>query len=171
MAELLDIAVEWNERIANPPRFGVLVDRMPKFDVWEKRPLELDQPGWHLYYAQDGEFASFFTWSGNADDGFAGWRRTVTLTDGTTEEIIGGWSGSPIVPLRLGYPPVVGVGVRDDAADFERFGGMGGLHMHLSLDRLRREVAARYPNAKWRDRNGEWELEKPAGPRAERGRS
>ena len=84
MAELLDIAVEWNERIANPPRFGVLVDRMPKFDVWEKRPLELDQPGWHLYYAQDGEFASFFTWSGNADDGFAGWRRTVTLTDGTT---------------------------------------------------------------------------------------
>lgn len=136
--EIVDARVTFrdNDSIDTPE---ILISRPTEYGHYAKRPMSgghsysdeqaqiigaptprESRPGWHVYLREDGPLVSFFTWGGGADDGFGGWRRTITLDDGTEEEIIGGWHSSSDVAERAGFDPVMSVSVFDDAASWER---------------------------------------------------
>lgn len=159
---VLDAAVYWADGYENSPHLTFLLDRKPDWGTYEKRPCAAERlsteqaaivggprqhapaPGWHIYHAEDDGFATFFTWGGKADDGFGGWRRTITLIDGGTEEVVGGWHVGPGVAIDAGFPPCVDAGIRTDRPGRGPLGG--GIACFITEDRCRREVAAHLPD-------------------------
>jgi hypothetical protein len=168
--EVLQAAVYWADGYENWPSLRFTLSRKPVWEVYEKRPCSGEQlsaeqeniigrtrsteptPGWHIYHADDDEFVSFFTWGGKPDMGFGGWRRTIKLTDGTTEEIIGGWHTSGDVAERAGFAPCLDISIEGWIGCFvteERF--------VREVDRLLPDVeVCRHPGndvltVKWRD--------------------
>jgi hypothetical protein len=159
--QVLDIGVEWHAQYANDPSLCFLLDRQPEYGRYDKRPCAQEQvsgeqaaiigsrmrnerKGWHLYWSQDGDFAWFFTWGGKPDDGFGGWRRTITLLDGTEEEIVGGWHTGPQAATDVGHPACVDVAYRTDYFVNRHTGEKrlsGGTTCFVTEERLRMEVA------------------------------
>lgn len=149
--EVLEVVVCWRDGHENWPDLKFKLSRKPVWDAYEKRPcagggLAAEQeavigartsrpmPGWHIYHAEDDGFVSFFTWGGKPDNGFGGWRRTVRLTDGTTEEIVGGWHTSGSVATGAGFAPCL-----DCAID-------GSIGCFITEDRFVREVERLLPD-------------------------
>lgn len=141
--KVLQAAVWWADGCENWPSLTFLLNRMPDWSVREKRAIPTE-PGWHVYWAAEDEFATFFAWGGRPDDGFCGARRTVTLTDGSTEEIVGGWRTSGDVATSVGFPRLVDVTVRTDLLGGERLAG--GTGCFVTEERFKREVAAHLPD-------------------------
>lgn len=96
-ATILDVRPDWNESFDNPPSLVVLVDCFPRdTDLqWEERS--------GLYLGRAGALCRFFSWSGKPDQGFGGWRRNITMLDGSVREIVGGWHCST-APFTDAYP-------------------------------------------------------------------
>lgn len=134
--EILDAHVNWRGTYENTPDLTLLVRgrEAPSEHRYEKHPcgreqlsteqaavvgsrMEHEASGWHVYVAEDDGFVSFFTWGGEPDDGFGGRRRTITLTDGTEEEIVGGWHVGPTVLSEVGFGNVWDCAVQDADGD------------------------------------------------------
>ncbi len=81
--KIIDVRPKWMEEFDNVPTFDVLVSEKPSFTVYQERDT--------LYVAQDGVILCHFSYDGKPNEGFGGWRRTVTMLDGTTRDIVGGW--------------------------------------------------------------------------------
>lgn len=118
---ITDATIRWDDTFDNDPSLVVYVNREPRYERWRKNAADADQlseeqlaivrpqprkvparSGWHVYTSQDGPLVSMFTWGGKPDDGFGGRRRTITLEDGTDEEIVGGWHPSGATGLYAG---------------------------------------------------------------------
>lgn len=155
--KVLEAKVWWGDGYVNEPTVRFVIDRAPVFDIYEKRPcgqetLSAEQAavvgskmrrqvdGWHVYYSEDDEFSTFFTWDGKPDEGFGRWRRTIKLSDGTEEEIIGGWHTGPDVAVEAGFPPCVDTSYVLDADD------RVGLACFISEERFRLEVERLLPD-------------------------
>lgn len=143
--DVLDVAVWWGDDCSNWPSLTFLLDRMPEFGPYNKR---LSTDGKDNFYWQECDgFASFFVWSGKPDDGFGGWRRTVQIDDGTEEEVVGGWSSRAEVAESFGHPATVPIGARTDYYEIKGKKVLaGGLGMHITHDRFRREVERLLPD-------------------------
>jgi hypothetical protein len=105
--EVLEAKVHWSDRYENSPSLKFALNQMPQREVYEVRKRD---DGWRIYWSEDDSFVWFFTYK-SPDDGFGGWRRTVKLTDGTTEEVIGGWHSSSASSEPVGFPPVVDISI------------------------------------------------------------
>lgn len=106
----------WHEGFDNPPSIEVLVDQFPDDSSiqWEERN--------GLYLGRSGALSRFFSWSGKPDQGFGGWKRSITMLDGSVREIIGGWHGST-KPFNTLYPAAdtfIDASGTDNPTDFER---------------------------------------------------
>jgi len=158
--EVLDTAVYWADGYENSPSLTFLLSRMPEWDVFEKRPCAMETlsseqvmvvggtnrqaaSGWHIYHSEDDDFAWFFTWGGKPDAGFGGSRRVVTLTDGFTEEVVGGWHVSSSVAEKAGFAPCVDVGVRTSVIRGQLAGGTACFITH---DRFKSEATRLLPD-------------------------
>lgn len=180
---VLDIGVEWFDHAVNDPSLCFLLDRKPEYGRYDKRPCAQEnlsgeqavavgsrmrnaRKGWHLYWAQDGDFAWFFTWGGKPDNGFGGWRRMITLTDGTEEEIVGGWHVGASAATEVGHPQTIDVAYRTDYFTNRHTGEKrlgGGTGCFITEERFRLEIEEHLPavevvesryhglTVKWRD--------------------
>jgi hypothetical protein len=85
--KIIEVRPDWHEGYDNMPTFQVLVSRKSKLNpekaVYEERGT--------LYVAKDGVLLTHFSYNGKPNEGFGGWKRTVTMIDGSKREIIGGW--------------------------------------------------------------------------------
>ncbi len=97
--EVLSAEVWWGDGYENPPSLTFELDRVPAWDVYEKRGC--------VYWTEDDGFVWFFTWGGKPDDGFGSRRRVVKLLDGSEELVVGGWHTSPSVAVEAGFPRTV----------------------------------------------------------------
>lgn len=163
---VLDIGVEWHAYYGNDPSLCFLLDREPEYERYDKRPcveetvsgeqaaiigsrMKGRRDGWHLYWSQDGDFAWFFTWGGKPDDGFGGCRHTITLLDGTEEQIVGGWHTGAQAAADVGHPACVDVAYRIDYFTNRHTGEKrlgGGTACFVTEERLRAEVASFLPD-------------------------
>lgn len=164
--QVLDMSVEWSGHYANDPSLCLLLSRAPEYGRYDKRPCVEETvsgeqaaiigsrvrgqlKGWHLYWAQDGDFAWFFTWGGKPDDGFGGWHRTITLLDGTEEQIVGGWHTGAQAAADVGHATCVDAAYRTDYF-VNRLTGekrlAGGTGCFVAERRLRAEVARLLPD-------------------------
>lgn len=160
--EVLAAEVWWGDGYENWPSLTFLLDRMPRWEVYERRPcaagaLSAEQeaiaggaraaaptPGWHVYHSEDDGFAWFFTWGGKPDDGFGGSVRRVRLTDGSEAEVVGGWHAGGDVAVRAGFAPCLDVGVRTTLVAGERLAG--GTACFVTEERFEAEVARLLPD-------------------------
>lgn len=202
------IDVYWGDGYGNDPSLKFLVEGLRDHNWrYEKRPCVAEQlsseqvaivglrqrqrtEGWHIYFAERDGFARFFTWGGKPDDGFGGRRRTVTLVDGSTEEIVGGWHVTPDAASDVGFSETLDVTVvdteyvaeihnHDPGRDWTR---ISGLARFVTLERCRRELAAHRPDlelvrkqiggwtVKWRGQpsKSEWMAAGPGNDRRNR---
>lgn len=166
LIKVLDIGVHWADGYVNDPSLCLLLDRKPEFERYDKRPcaeetlsgeqaaivgsrLRARREGWYLYWSQDGDFAWFFTWGGKPDDGFGKHRRTITLLDGTQEEVVGGWHVGAGAASEVGHPVCVDVAYRTDYFTDRHTGEKrlgGGTACFVKEGRLRAEVARLLPD-------------------------
>ncbi len=181
---VLSADVWWGDGYENSPSLTFVLDRAPRWEVYDKRPgggrgqLSSEQeaaigrpapaktiPGWSVYWSHDDGFVTFFTWGGKPDDGFGGWRRTVRLLDGSEEEVVGGWHVSPGVAVEAGLSWTI------DAA-YSVHGEPGRISCFVTIERFEAEVARLLPDVEvvgaivgWRGRPSKAEFMK-----VERGR-
>jgi hypothetical protein len=164
--QVKDIGIEWADGYANDPSLCLLLDRAPEYGRYDKRPCAKEtlsgeqamivgsrgrvrREGWHLYWTQDGDFAWFFTWGGEPDDGFCGWKRTITLLDGTTQDIVGGWHVGASAASDVGHAACVHVAYRTDYLTNRHTGEKrlgGGTSVFITRQRLEREIARLLPD-------------------------
>lgn len=162
---VLAAEVRWRDGYENAPDLAFLLDRDLRFERYDKQACMREQvsseqaaivgsrmrddrsQGWHLYWSEDDGFAWFFTWGGKPDDGFGGWRRTITLIDGTDEEVVGGWHVGSSAAEAVGHPATVDVTV---CTDYMTICGeqclAGGLGRFITEERFRREVERLLPD-------------------------
>lgn len=139
--------VDWHDSAANSPRLLALTEGLPVRDAdtaYEKHAIA-DDPGWHVYYSDFDGYVWFFTWGGKPDDGFGGWKRTVTLSDGTTETVIGGWHASSDCTTAAGLPRVMSVVTtrnETESARWPRSGSSG----FMTVERVERELPLLRPD-------------------------
>lgn len=92
--EIADAFVFWNDRYGNSPDLIVNLRGPLEFpEPWMKVKIPDDDHS--LYWRCDGPFYVYFVWAGKPDRGFGGWRRTIKLVNGTSEEVVGGWTSNP----------------------------------------------------------------------------
>jgi hypothetical protein len=148
----------WGDGCANDPDVRMLIDQRPPRGPYQKVPHPDGRPGWHVYYTETDGFAWFFTWGGKPDDGFGGSRRTITLVDGTEEEIVGGWHVGADTARDAGFPELVEIAtvqeseVRGDRT-WMKTSGIGGF---MTVERARREIAEHRPDVEWVRGYFEW---------------
>jgi hypothetical protein len=190
-----NIHVQWHDGAANDPTLFLLVRGLPEHrnGPYQKVPVDASVPlsaqqmavvgsaafrpvrNEHVYWQEwdsDGDFAWFFTWTGVPDDGFGGWKRTIELTDGGTENVVGGWHTMPAVAEAAGFPATLDTGVVR-AEDVDNGGARwpsGGLATFVTVSRISRELERLCPDlelieapyvghtVKWRGRasKAEW---------------
>lgn len=114
--------------------------------------------GWHVYWADDDGFVTFFTWGGKPDDGFGGHRRIVRLTDGTDEYVKPEYT-SPDVAMNAGLPKTV------DSSYLLPGQWVLPVACFVRLGRFEREVTVHLPDvevvdgvARWRGRESKAEF-------------
>lgn len=139
---IIEAQIYWHDDYDNAPSVQILLDEAPLTGddrVWDKIPARHSQlsaeqeaivgrenfkpdPDWYAYAYREGGFCYFFTWGGKPDQGFGGLKRTIRLSDGTEEEIIGGWFTSPRVLNEADpdSPPVMEVSYTADPKVMER---------------------------------------------------
>jgi hypothetical protein len=162
---VLDIGVTWYDDSVNFPQVKFLLDHKPNFDVYEKRPcdqvtlsseqalivgstMSRKKPGWNIYWSEDDHFITFFTWGGKPDDGFGRWRRTIKLSDGSSEEIIGGWHVGPQAAIDAGFSVTVDTSyvVASEVRSNRHWTKQGGMACFITQERFIQEIGRLRPD-------------------------
>lgn len=98
--------IDWMAKFANEPTLVLSVDRLPDLEMlrYEKRES--------YYFAEYEGYVRFFSYN-RPGNGFGGATYDLTMTDGTTKQLIGPWSGNASTANTLGFPESLEVSIHD----------------------------------------------------------
>jgi hypothetical protein len=106
---ILDCQVDWREDVANDPRLEVLVDEIP-----DRSELRFEQEE-NIWCAIKDGYASYFSWSGDGNDGgYSGRNFEIETVDGEQVTLKGPWSGRAGVVNKRSFGPVIDVRITEE---------------------------------------------------------
>ena len=125
--KILDATVRWNEKYSlNDPELAVLVDEVPDWDG-----MTFTQRG-SLYFAEQGGYVKFYSWTGGQQEGYGGDHREIRLqTRGVVSKRVlrGPWSSRAGVMNQAGFTPSMDVLLATDPEVLRR----GFTYSHASI--------------------------------------
>jgi len=110
-----DAQVDWREDVGNDPRLEVLVDEIP-----DRSNLRFEHEDGLWVAIQDG-FVSYFSWSGDGNDGgYSGRCFEITTVEGESLTLRGPWSSRAGCVNKRSFGPVADVHLATDPEVLER---------------------------------------------------
>lgn len=95
--------IDWRYGLANSPRLIVDVDALPTRLRYFKRQ-DKRSGAWIYYAASYDGYVHFLSYCG-PDRGYGGATVELEIIDGTTETLIGPWSGNSLAANAVGFGP------------------------------------------------------------------
>lgn len=123
--------IEWMKGYGNLPELKVTVDQMPKMkDMKFKR---LGEPRGYSYWAQDGDFVTFFFHAPGNQTGYGGSTFSGVLEDGSEFSVKGPWS-SNAMDMNGEFPPSHNVAYYETDGKFPDLGFAAHITMAKAIE-------------------------------------
>lgn len=125
--------VNWSWHYANSPRFVLHLADVPKFE-----DFRFSVKFGSLWFAEHNGCVRFYSWRGPRNEGgYGGSRFKITLTDGSTKELLGPWSSNAGTMNAAGFEPSVEVSYTEDQGRFPNLSFAGACSAFFLLEAIR----------------------------------